>query len=407
MTSIRVADNVKRGRNKLAVTVVLGHAIKHIFNSGLSFIILPEIKSSLALSGTQHGSLLFARQAMGWGVTMGSGYLGDRFAHRASLLLFISLTLMGVSYLVAGLAGTYWTMFAAMLFVGIGPSMYHAPAIGALSRRFPDKRGFAISLHGTGGSIGETIGPLVTAGLLVFLTWQGVLRVSALPAFGAAFLIWGMMRSVPGEAPGSASTRAYFVSLVDLLKKRVLLMLVLVTALRSMGQSAIMAFLPVYLKEDLDFSATERALYIAMAQVVGIGSQPVMGFLSDRYGRKAVLIPAMLVLSLSFVGLKYADTGVELVLVILVMGAFFYSLHTIFIAAAMDIAGGEVQSTVVSLIYGASFLGTVSPIIAGAIVDNSQNSNAFLYAAGAMLLSTTILISLRLPKTANQLAVAD
>lgn len=405
VSAIEVAEEVKRGRVQLAATVIIGHAIKHIYNSGLSTIILPEIKVGLGLSATQFGTLAFSRQATGWATTMGAGYLGDRFANKSALMLAISLGLMGMSYALAGISNTYWLMFLAMLLVGIGPSLYHPPAIGSLSRRFPDKRGFAISLHGTGGSVGEMIGPLVAAGMLALLTWQGVLKVSLLPAFVAAFMIWSMMRSVPGEVPGSPSFKAYLASLAGLLRKRVLLVLVLVTALRSMGQSAIMTFLPVYFREDLEFSAAKVALYLSLAQVVGVGAQPAMGFFSDRFGRKIVLVPAMTVLALLFFALKYADPGVQLILLVLALGAFLYSLHTIFIAAAMDIAGGEVQSTVVSLIYGASFLGIIAPVMAGAIIDSTgDNTNAFLFGGAISLLSVFALILLKLPKTANQIA---
>lgn len=402
MQAVRVSEELKRGRNQLAATVVLGHAIKHVYNSGLQAILLPEIKIGLGLSATQLGTLAFSRQATGWVSTVGAGYLGDRFANRASLMLGVSLTLMGVSYFFAGSAPNYWVMLVAMLLVGVGPSLYHPPAIGALSRRFPDKRGFAISLHGTGGSVGQVLGPIVTAGALALLVWQDVLRVSLFPALLAALLIWRMMRSVPGDVPGSSSTGAYFASLASLLRKRVIFALVLVTALRSMGQSAVSTFLPVYLREDLEFSAARVAIYLSLAQVVGIGAQPAMGVLSDRFGRKAVLVPAMGVLGLLFVALAYADPGIQLVLTIVALGAFLYSLHTIFIAAAMDVAGGEIQSTVVSLIYGASFLGTISPIIAGIIADNYGIPGAFLYGAGVVLLSTVVLAVMRLPRTSTQ-----
>ena len=407
MQPVRVAEEVRRGRNRLAATVVLGHAIKHIYNSGLQSILLPEIKLGLGLSATQLGTLAFSRQATGWVSTVGAGYLGDRFPNRASLMLAASLTLMGVSYFLAGSAPTYWLMFLAMLFVGVGPSLYHPPAIGALSRRFPDKRGFAISLHGTGGSVGEVLGPLVTAGALAFLMWRDVLRVSLLPAILAAFVIWAMMRSVPGEVPGSSSARSYLSSLTTLLKKRTLLLLVAVTALRSMGQSSVQVFLPVYLREDLDFSVAKVAVYLALAQVVGVAAQPAMGFLSDKYGRKRVLIPAMAALGLLFLALAGAGSELRLLLTIVALGAFLYSLHTIFIAAAMDIAGGEIQSTVVSLIYGASFLGTISPIIAGVIADSYGTTSAFLYGGAVTLVATVVLALLKLPKTATQMQEAS
>ena len=152
MATIKVTPDIRRGRVLLACTVILGHAIKHIYNSGLQTILLPEIKIGMGLSATQLGTLAFSRQMTGWVMTVGAGYLGDRFANRASLMLAMSMILMGVSYFLAGHAPTYVLMFAAMLLIGIGPSMYHPPAMGALSRRFPDKRGFMISLHGTGAA---------------------------------------------------------------------------------------------------------------------------------------------------------------------------------------------------------------------------------------------------------------
>jgi len=404
MKSKPLAPEIRRGRNQLATTVVLGHAIKHIYNSGLQTILLPEIKIGLGLSATQLGSLAFSRQATSWVTTMGAGYLGDRFPNRASLMLGASLAITGVSFFALGAAPNYWLMFGAMLLVGIGPALYHPPAIGALSRRFPDRRGFAISLHGTGGSIGEVLGPITTAGVLTLLMWRDVLQVSLFPALLAALLIWSMMRSVPGEVPGTASTRAYFTSLATLLRRRTLLALVLVTALRSMGQAVIVIFLPVYLREDLEFSATRVALYLSMAQVVGIGAQPAMGFLSDRFGRKVVLMPAMACMGLLSIALAYADPGAQMMLTVLALGAFLYSLHTIFIAAAMDVAGGQVQSTVASLIYGAALLGAVSPILAGILADAYGVPSAFLFGGAVVLLSTFILGLLKLPKTANQLA---
>ena len=404
MAGFQVSPEIKEGRNQLAVTVVLGHAIKHIYNSGLSTILLPEIKLGLGLTGTQLGTLAFTRQLTGWFTTVAAGYLGDRFANKAALMLGISMTLMGLSYFFAGFATNYWVMLAAMLFVGIGPSMYHPPAIGALSRRFPDKRGFAISLHGTGGSVGEVVGPLLTAGALTFLMWQDVLKVSLFPAILAGFLIWSMMRTVRGEVASTDSTSDYFKSIASLLRKSRLAILVAVPALRSMGQAAIMIFLPVYLREDLAYSAFTVAIYLSMAQVVGMFAQPAMGYFSDRLGRKIVLIPSMTVMGLLFFVLTYADPGWQLIVTIIALGTFLYSLHTIFIAAAMDVAGDEVQSTVVSLIYGASFIGTLSPVIAGRIADNYGTENTFLYGGAMILLATLILALPRLPKTANQTA---
>ena len=398
MRATQVPPEIRRGRNQLAVVIVLGHSIKHIYGAALQSILLPEIKIGLGLSATQLGTLTFSRQLTGWITIFGAGYLGDRFANRASLILSTSLIMLGVSYFVVGSASGYWVMFIAMLLVGIGPSLFHPPAIGTLSRRFPDKRGFAISLHGTGGSAGEVVGPLVAAGLLAFMVWQDVLRASLFPALVAALLIWVFMRNVSVEVPGSTSTQSYFRSLVSVIKKKAFILLIVTTAFRSMGQMAILTFLPVYLREDLEFSAARVAAYLSLSHVVGLASQPVMGLLSDRFGPKVVLIPSMTALGLLFFALRFADPGFQLILVVLALGAFLYSLQAIFMAAAINLAGGQVQSTVVSVMYGGSILGIVSPILAGVIADAYGVANSFLYAGAVTLLATLILSLIKLPK---------
>ena len=45
--AIEVTPELKRGRNQLAATVVVGHAVKHIYNSALQSILFPEIKIGL------------------------------------------------------------------------------------------------------------------------------------------------------------------------------------------------------------------------------------------------------------------------------------------------------------------------------------------------------------------------
>lgn len=422
-----VSADARRGRNRLAATVVLGHAIKHIYNSGLQSILLAVIKDDLALTGAQFGLLSTSGRITSGATTMVAGYLGDRFANRSGIMLMLSLSMMGISYFLLGSAPNFYLMLAAMLLVGIGPSLYHSPAIASLSRKFPDKRSFAISLHGTGGSIGEVVGPILTGGLitgtyLIAFEWRETLQISVLPALIFGLLIYLMMRNIPTASAQTASLSDYFSSLLALLSRRAMIALVAITALRSMGQGAIMAFLPVYLLEDQGISAVIIGLFMASIQFVGILAQPAMGFLADNFGHKMVLVPATAALGILMIALKFAQTddtitltlcrlqittpGIQFGIIGLLMGAFLYALHAIYIAAAIDVAQGEAQSTVVSLIYGASFLGALSPFIAGVIVDLTDTSSAFLYGGIMALAATLILTFTRLPKTLSQLTRA-
>ena len=417
--AVPLSEEIRRGRNRLAVTVVLGHAIKHIYNAGMHSVLLAVMKDDLGLSGTQFGLLTTSGRVTSGATTMVAGYLGDRFANRSGIMLMISLGMMGVSYFLLGIAPNYWLMLAAMLLVGIGPSLYHSPAIASLSRKFPDKRSFAISWHGTGGSVGEFVGPILTGGLIhgvyfVAFEWNEVLQISAGPALIFGVLIYLMMRGIPAGSTDTESLREYFAKLFTMLRRRGMQMLVLTTALRSMGQGAMMAFLPVYLLEDQGISAIVIGLFMSSIQFIGILAQPTMGWLADKLGHKAVLVPCTAALGVLMIALKFSPTdaplifdiivieitvpGIQFGIIALAMGAFLYALHAIYIAAAMDVAQGEAQSTVVSLIYGASLLGAFSPFIAGVIVDLGSNSDAFVYGGAAVIAAAALLGLTRLPK---------
>ncbi len=406
-SSGRATPRIARGRGLLAVVVVAGHAIKHVFNSGMRAVLMPEIKIGLGLTATQFGALLTAQQVTSWGTTVGAGYLGDRFSNRSALMLGISLATTGISFFIAGHAATYAVMLLAMLLVGMGPSLYHPPALGELSRQFPDKRGFAISLHGMGGNAGEVLGPLVAAGMLGLASWRGVLQISLVPAVLAGVLIWVVMRSITSRKPQSASTRAYFSSIGEVLRDPVMVFLVVIAAIRSAGDAPVTGFLPVYLREDLGFSELRVAVYLSLSQVAGLVTQPVFGHASDTYGPKAVLLPGVVAVALLSFAFAGVEAGLVLMLLVIAKGAFSFPLHHMFIAAGMDVARGNVQSTVVSLIYGAGFLGTFSPLLAGYLADRFGIHSAFLYGGAVSLLSAAMLVVLRLPKTSRQLDEAS
>ena len=97
MGPAEISPELRKGRNQLAVTVILGHAVKHVFNSSLP-LLLTMLKSDMNLTATQYGVIAGIGRGTSGATTMGAGYLGERFANRAGLMLFASLSMMGISY---------------------------------------------------------------------------------------------------------------------------------------------------------------------------------------------------------------------------------------------------------------------------------------------------------------------
>ncbi len=399
MTEETAAESTEsRDRDvRFGVLVIAGHALKHIQISGLLAILIPEMKLGLGLSSTQVGALASAQQFSGWIATVGSGYLGDRFVRKTGVLLGLSLALLGLAYLLMGTVKDFPLLLLGMLVMGLGVSMYHPPALGSLARRFPRRRSLAISLHGAGGSVGEVLGPLTAAGLVAILVWNDILLIGAIPALAGGAALW-LLLSDRGTEDGSAPSFGDYVrSLLKMVKQRALIWICLATALRTAGQSTINVFLPVYLREDLDFTAGLVGIYIALAQIAGIGSQPLMGFMTDRYGHKRVLIPSLLLMAALLLLIPVAGSRFELAVVVFLLGAFLFSLHAILVSAATRLAGENLQATVVALVYASSFLGALAPTLAGILADAVGIKMTFVFSFVLVMLAVLAISRAQIP----------
>ena len=91
--------DITRGRAYMAAAIMVGHMMKHLYNSGFSKLILPEIKVVLNLSYSQFGWLGSAQALSWWLATMLGGYLGDRFTGRTAMFLGLTMVFIGFSQL--------------------------------------------------------------------------------------------------------------------------------------------------------------------------------------------------------------------------------------------------------------------------------------------------------------------
>ena len=172
-------------------------------------------------------------------------------------------------------------------------------------------------------------------------------------------------------------------AVLRLLRSRALVTILITTGGFVSAQTIVITFLPIYLRVELGYSALAMSAFLSAAQAVGIVSQPVMGYLSDRFSRKAVILPAILSLGSAIFAIPFAESTLALLLVVAVMGAFSFPLMSIFLAAALDVAEGDVPATTVSLVFGAAVvLSAVAPAIAGVLADAAGVKAVFGLASG-------------------------
>jgi MFS family permease len=371
--------------------ITAGHFVIHWFQQFYP-VILPSIKAGLNLTNVEAGALTSAQQVIvGFG-QLPLGIVADSMVRQRGTILALSLVSMGAAYFFLALPSFIWALLGSAL-IGLGTALWHPTAVGSLSNRFPERRATALSINGTGATLSDTLTPLLVGVLLANFSWQTATQMQLLPALLSAFLLSRALAGVfSQDALPPQPVSAQFRNVVAIITNPAFLGLSVSTGLLSMSRLVILTFLPIYLQEDLHYSSVALGLYIALLHVMGTVSQPVLGFLSDRFGRKAVLLPSCLLLGLLFVLLAVAPPGIPLGLVIVAIGLFFYTLFNIFNAAVMDVASANTHAATFGLTSLITQLVVIpAPMITGYLIGGLGIkfafvlSGIFLFIAGLVL----------------------
>ena len=179
---------VKWKAQGLAFLVGGGHAAVHWIIATI-YVSLPFIQENLGLSYTEAGSIISIFHAASFAANIGSGAVVDITGHRV-LIQVASLLVGGTALILVGFADGVWLLAALVVFVGSTNNLWHPAAIAYLSHAYPESRGYALSIHTLGASVGDTISPLVAGTLLLWLPWQGAASVNALPVFAVALALF-------------------------------------------------------------------------------------------------------------------------------------------------------------------------------------------------------------------------
>ena len=406
MQEAHIADDLtqdNRGLRRTAPFILSGlsggHGVFHWFTQSF-FVMLPDVVATFGLSGVQVGAIATTREVVSGITALPGGVVTDMVRRHWGLVLAGCMALFGLGWLVMGIAPIYFLLLLGMAIVAMASSLWHLPATAALSHQFSHRRGSALSFHGVGGNIGDVLGPALTGILLGVLTWQEILSIyAALPLFLTFVVFWafrdiGRTGSQATAAPGfqeqMTQTRVSFKNHPRLWG------IMIVAGIRGMANVAFLPFLALYLglDEELGMGNAALGLHIALLVGVGIVSTPVMGYLSDRFGRKLVLIPGMISLCVLTALLVPFGEGVALIIILALLGIFLFSDQPILTAAALDIVGeGVVASTLGVFSFSRFVLAAVSPLIAGNLFDSIGIESTFFYIAGLYVVATVVLLA--------------
>ena len=390
------ASSSPASRRLMIPGLATGHATFHWIIQSFA-VALPEIQMAFGLNSVGAAGIMSARELAAGLIALPGGVVVDLLRRYWGLLLAGCLGLAALGSLTMGVSPVYWLLLIGIGLVALSHSVWHLPASASLSYHFAERRGTALSFHGVGGSIGDVVGPLATGALLAVLGWKDLLSIYAIAPFFLGFMaVWTFRRighiNTESGVPADPPTMARRMEMTRrLLRSPVLWGLTFVRGLRGMCLVSLLTVLSLYLDDELGMNPAWRGFHIALLIVVGLLAKPAAGYLSDRLGRKQVLVPGLLWSCLVTLALIPFNDGIGLTIAIALLGLFLYPDQPILTAAVLDVVGREVASTGLGVVSCIAFLmSAMSALIAGGIYQTMGFTEVMYYVAALFGLAAVV-----------------
>ncbi len=357
--------------------------------------LLPLFIPQLGLSLTAVGTLAMCFQMASSVSQLGFGALADRWRPR---VLLIAGPLVAVVVLsLVGLAPTTFALGALLVLGGFGGAAFHPPAAAAVYRASGANKGFAMSVHITGGSVGMAMAPLFFAPTLerLGLHWSPIIAIPGLAA------LWLLLRRVPPITRPERSGKEGFAALRPY--ARPLTLLYFSVVLRTLTSAGFATFMPVLLTSQgmsIAHASLAGTCYLLVSGIGGFAGGP----LADRFGPRRVILVS-LISSVPFMVAASQLTGWWFTAAISMGGLLLQSTLPVNVTYAQMLAPVG-AATVSSLMMGFAWgVGSVMVPIVGLLGDVLGLPTALLCISGVPLLAAVL--AAQLPERARDHAPAD
>jgi len=291
---------------------------------------------------------------------LAAGWISDKVGKRKPLIVFGYGTSAIAKPIIAVCAGPWQALFA-WLFDRTGKGVRGSPRDAIIADSTPQSiRGRAYGLHRAMDSAGAAVGPLLGMGLIwyavnhhwqVLGTYRGVFWLAAVPGVLAVLVVLLFVREMKSQPKSARGTGAGGPKL-----GRQFVWLMVVLGLFSLGNSAD-AFLMLRAKDLLDVGKPQgpqdlvtlgafwvSAMYVAM-NIVYSGLSHPFGALSDRVGRRPLVVWGFVVYALAYAGFAEANAAWQLWPLFAIYGVYYAMTDGAVRALVADLVAPEVRGT--------------------------------------------------------------
>lgn len=369
------------------IKVLIAAAFVIAVGYGIVAPVLPQFASSFGVGVAGASAVVSAFALCRLVFAPASGAAVNRLGERPTYL--IGLLVVAVSSAATAFAQTYWQLLLFRGLGGIGSTMFTVSAMGLIVRLAPPRlRGRISGYYATAFLLGGILGPVI-GGLLAGFGMQAPFLVYAVALLIASAVVYVRLKDEGAAARGGENApppvglrEAFGVGAY-----RSALVSSFATGWTAYGvRVALIPLLAVHLVGE---GPQVAGLALALFAVGNAVALTFTGRLTDRMGRKPLIITGLVVCALATAGLGLMSTVAGFVVLSLIAGMGAGTLNPGQQAAVADVIGPERSGgKVLSSFQMASDAGQIlGPVLAGALADGWGFGWAFGVSGALMLVA--------------------
>lgn len=362
-----------------------------IFSSTMSKTpVLPLFAANLGATPAQIGWIVIASTIPGILISFPAGAIADAFGKRrmivASLLVFATAPFF---YL---LVSESWHLMAVRFYHGFATAIFGTVASAAIAERFPQSRAAMLSSYSSVTTIGRSAAPFVGGFLISVANFQSVFTACAIS--GVIALAVGLM--LPSESRPVSSRNAaslqFLKSLRVVLHSRGIVLVSLLEAGQFLVFGAVEAFLALY-AASVGIPAWQIGVMLGVQLISIVIIKPAMGTLSDRHGRRAVILPGLLLGAAGVGLLSLSQNFLVLCALSLTFGAGFAMVTSSTSALVADLTQGGAFGSSIGVLRTIMDIGqSTGPVVTGLLVAAFGYQAAFPALALVLAMSAMVFV---------------
>jgi MFS family permease len=353
--------------------------------------VLSLFAQSLGAGPEAIGMIVSASTLTGVVLKLPSGALSDIYGRR--MLLRVGVLAFGIPPFFYPFITDTTTLTALRFLHGLATAIFAPSALATVAELYKERRGAALGTYTACTQAGSLLGPVI-GGWLYYQTSFSTTFTTA-GVFGCvALAIFFSLRLNP---PAPRGERRFGLVLAEMLKgfhvvARNTRVLVTSTtdAAKMIANGALMAFLPIY-GMSVGLNPGETGLLFGVQGITSFLSKPIMGRVSDRVGRKPLILAGLFICAGTFIAIPHVTWFPVLLLLSSGFGfgeAVVTSSTSAFVADLSELktlgAGMGMQGMIGDIGHASG------PLLAGVLIAGLSYQNAFAIIAVLQLIAAAL-----------------